>query len=127
MERYESLRRGGGFAPAEIMSSLRELMWEKVGPVRSEAGLTEALGMVEGLRNKLPLSMAATGSAMLEALEAPMALDVAEMIIRSALARKESRGAHFREEYPEEDESWLKVVVLEKGGGGEMEVSTRPV
>ena len=127
MERYESLRRGGGLAPAEMMSSLRELMWGKAGPVRSEAGLTEALGEVEGLRNKLLLSMAATGSAMLEALEAPMALDVAEMVIRSALARKESRGAHFREEYPEEDESWLKVVVLEKGGGGEMEVSTRPV
>jgi succinate dehydrogenase/fumarate reductase flavoprotein subunit len=127
MERYGSLRRGGGVAPAEMMSSLRELMWCKVGPVRSEAGLIEALERVGEFREKLPLLMAATGSAMLEALEAPMALDVAEMIIRSALAREESRGAHFREKYPEEDEGWLKVVVLVKGGGGEMEVSTRPV
>jgi succinate dehydrogenase / fumarate reductase flavoprotein subunit len=64
---------------------------------------------------------------MLEALEAPMALDVAEMVIRAALAREESRGAHFREDHPEEDEAWLKTVVVARGSDGGMGVSTRPL
>ena len=55
-----------------------------------------------------------------------MALDVAEMIIRSALERKESRGAHFRVDYPELDESWVKTVNLRKDADG-MTVTTRPL
>jgi succinate dehydrogenase/fumarate reductase flavoprotein subunit len=129
IKRYEAIMRvnESAVSPGEVMSSLRELMWERAGPVRNEDELRGALSELSALKERAAGMSAPTGREMLVALEVSMALDVAEMIIRSALERKESRGAHFREDYPEEDASWLKVVVLERGGGGEMAVSTRPV
>jgi succinate dehydrogenase/fumarate reductase flavoprotein subunit len=129
MRRYETLMGvdDDAASPGEVMSSLRALMWERAGPVRNEAELREALSELAALKERASGMSATNGREMLVALEVGMALDVAEMVIRSALERTESRGAHFREDYPEEDEGWLKVVVLERGEGGEMAFSTRPV
>jgi succinate dehydrogenase/fumarate reductase flavoprotein subunit len=126
--RYVALRsRGGGVPPVELMSRLRELMWEKAGIVRREARLTEALSGLQALREEASSLRVSSGDEMRVALEIPMALDAAEIIVSAALERKESRGAHFREDYPEEDDGWLRTVVLERGADGEIVVSTRPV
>jgi succinate dehydrogenase/fumarate reductase flavoprotein subunit len=109
------------------MSWLRELMWEKAGIVRGEARLMEVLSELRRLRGEASSLRVSSGDEVRVALEIPMALDAAELIVSAALERKESRGAHFREDYPEEDEGWLKVVVLERGAGGGIAVSTRPV
>ena len=109
------------------MSRLRGLMWEKAGIVRSELRLMEVLSELIGLRGEASSLRVSSGNEMREALEVPMALDVAEMIASAALERRESRGAHFREDYPVEDERWLKVVVVEEGGDGGMRLSARPV
>jgi succinate dehydrogenase/fumarate reductase flavoprotein subunit len=58
-----------------------------------------------------------------EAIQVPYMVDVAEMIVRSALFRTESRGAHYREDYPETDPKWLKHTRIKKN----MEPSTVPV
>ena len=50
----------------------------------------------------------------------------AEMIVRSALLRRESRGAHYREDYPETDPSWLKHTRVTKKDGV-MELAAAPV
>lgn len=130
LERYKSIRKGGKLrsaSPEEVMSKLREIMWEKAGIVRDREGLEEALKGVIELKNEVPRLASSTGMEMLVALEVPMALDAAEMIIRAALERRESRGAHFREDYPEEDEAWMKTVVIAKGEDRLMMVSTRPL
>jgi len=51
---------------------------------------------------------------MLAALELEMALDTSEFIIRAAMERKESRGAHYRLDYPVEREEWKKTIILSK-------------
>ena len=125
---YSDLRSSErGSPPSDLMSRLRELMWEKVGIIRGESRLTEALSGIQTLREEATSLKVSSGNEMREALEATMAVDVAEMIVKAALERRESRGAHFREDYPAEDVSWLKVVVVETGGGGVMRLSTRPV
>ncbi len=68
--------------------------------------------------------MASRGRDMLVALEAPMALDAAEMIVRAAMERRESRGAHYRSDYPLEDQKWLKPVIISEANGGAMRLTT---
>jgi succinate dehydrogenase/fumarate reductase flavoprotein subunit len=128
LERYDSVKgKVGSVMPEELMSTLRELMWKKAGIVRDEPMLKVALAGVMGLKKSVEGVSASTAREMLVALEAPMALDVAEMIIRAALERTESRGAHFRGDYPKEDDGWMKIVVVTKGADGGMSLTTRPV
>jgi fumarate reductase (CoM/CoB) subunit A len=128
LQRYDRIRgEGSPVKPEEIMSELRALMWEKAGIVRDEDSLRIALGSVKGLKRRAEGVSAANGREMLVALEATMALVVAEMIIMAALERAETRGAHFRNDYPEEDDGWMKTVVLSKGKDGDLVLATRPV
>ncbi len=117
----------GGSDPLELMAAIKRLMWMKVGLVRTEKGLKEALEGVKELKRKAKNIAARTSREMLVALEVPMALDAAGLILRAAMERTESRGAHFREDYPDEDDSWIKTVILRKGKGDEIDVSTRPI
>jgi succinate dehydrogenase / fumarate reductase flavoprotein subunit len=62
------------------------------------------------------------------ALDLENLLTVSEAIARAAIERKESRGAHFREDYPAKDSSWGKTtLVLSKGRSGEMELRREPL
>jgi succinate dehydrogenase / fumarate reductase flavoprotein subunit len=62
------------------------------------------------------------------ALDLPSLLTVAEAITLSALERKESRGAHFRDDFPSQDKEFAKVnIVVRKGPGGAMRVAREPV
>lgn len=62
------------------------------------------------------------------ALDLENLLTVSEAVARAGLERKESRGAHFREDFPAKDEAFGKVnIVLKKGPGGEMEIRREPI
>lgn len=104
--------------------NLRNLMWEKVSFRRDERGLGEALDEVCRIRqedlSRLPLTTRSKrfNRELIEILEMENLLTFSELVIRSAQVRKESRGAHFREDHPEQDdENWLKHVVIGKIGG----------
>jgi fumarate reductase (CoM/CoB) subunit A len=86
----------GKWKPTEALSLLREIMWNDVGPVRTRKGLTQALEKIdrltgEGVRStdarELGLAVAVTNS-----------FRTARAIAEGALARKESVGAHYRED-----------------------------
>ncbi len=113
LDRYESLlRRDQGYGAHEIMVRLRETMWAKAGIIRDSSSLSEAFEEVFDLKLMADRMAAKNGRDMLVALEVPMALEVAEVIIRAAMERKESRGAHYRTDYPREDPAWLKSIVI---------------
>jgi succinate dehydrogenase / fumarate reductase flavoprotein subunit len=94
------------------MARLRETMWAKAGIIRDSASLAEAFETVFDLKRMAERITAKNGRDMLYALEAPMALESAEMIIMAAMERKESRGAHYRTDYPKEDPGWLKPICI---------------
>lgn len=114
---------GGGRdqKPSPLKNRLKEIMWSLVGIVRSEEGLREAAEKVEELAVEVrKLNLPGDPLDMAEYLELVFAVRLAPLIIRSALRRQESRGAHFRLDFPQTDDThWLKrtLVSLDPDGG----------
>jgi fumarate reductase (CoM/CoB) subunit A len=124
---YERLiRQETGYTPRSLIGVIRETMWEKVGIVRDSTMLVEAFETIQDLRNSARRLMTPPGKKMISALEIPMALDAAEMIVRAAMMRRESRGAHYRLDHPEEDPAWVKTIVISKKNSA-MQVTTVPI
>ena len=109
------------FKVFDLRKRIRQSMLQGAGIVRSEKTLLEALQKIRQLEEEargLRVSGDWKHNAALRALlELQGMLSLAECIVQSALFRKESRGAHFRKDYPAEDEKWLVNVVCKKSGG----------
>ena len=88
----------GGGETEKILQQVRDLMWRQVGIVRTRAGLQNAISELQDMRPQLPDVATRRGC------EAVNVHQVATLIARSALARQESRGAHYRTDYPETDD-----------------------
>ena len=115
LERYEKLAsRDTGFTPPTLMDLVRVNMWENVGVIRDSTLLVEAYQRLNEIRDSTRRILAKPGKQLLSALEIIMALDVCEFIIRAAMERRESRGAHYRLDHPEEDPEWRKTIILSK-------------
>jgi len=97
----------------DIMSSMQEVMMEKVSVFRMKSPITEALEKIKELKDRYQMiALQDKGNCfnrdLLDALELGHMLDLAEVIAMGALHREESRGAHSREDYPERnDETYL--------------------
>lgn len=81
-----------------LRNTLRETMWEKAGIIRNKDFLNEALNVLNELKLDFNQPYKCRDS---EEYEFRSLLTISELIIRSALMRKESRGGHFRDDYPE--------------------------
>ena len=132
-EEIEALRgRRTGENTAHIRHDLADVMMDNVGVYRDEALLTEALRQVRALHERFTrASVQDKGKTfntdLLEAREVGYLLDCAETTVVSALARKESRGAHAREDYPERDDvNFLSHTLATRAEGGPR-LSYKPV
>ena len=125
---------GGGKdgGPFQVQEELQTGMQNLVGIVRREDEMRRALDQIAALRRRAA-RVAVSGNREYNpgwhtALDLDCLLTVSEAITRAALDRKESRGAHFRDDYPKKDDAAGRVTtVIRKGSGGEMQVAREPV
>ena len=104
----------GPYGVSEIRNELQEIMWKTAGLFRNQDGLENGLKKVNELKQKFKEVQVGDKSkifntALIYAMELENLLDLSECIILGALNRKEHRGAHYREDYPQRDDrNWLK-------------------
>jgi len=115
--RLETMFSDQGLHPGKLIRELKEVMWFNAGIVRDRQSLDRAMETVMGTEGVRAL-VAAPGD-LIRFLEFRNMRLVGEMICRSALVRTESRGSHFRSDYPQENnDDWLKNIRVEKKGSG---------
>ncbi len=125
-------RGAAGVNPYQIQQTLQEWMQDLVGIVRTESEMQQALEMIAKLRREAA-EVGVPGNRHYNngwhtAMDLSNLLDVSEAITRAAIMRKESRGAQFREDFPQKDAEWGKYnLVVRRGSDGEMLVDKRPV
>lgn len=105
--------RNGRFRVHELRVMVRRAMWNNCGIIRDEDKLTQLLQYLEEIKGKLNEIYASTRSEILEAFELQSLVKVSEMVALSALNRRESRGAHYRSDFPKRnDNEWLKHICI---------------
>jgi succinate dehydrogenase / fumarate reductase flavoprotein subunit len=111
-----------------VQDALQETMQDLVGIVRAQGEMERALKMIGTLKQRAARA-AVRGNREYNpgwhtALDLRNLLTVSEAITRSALERKESRGGHFRDDYPEKDAAFGTVnLIICRGAGGEMQLT----
>ena len=112
----ENLGEPSGENVFKLRSALEDLMWEKVGVVRNHRDLAAAVEELRELKERAAIAATpgepASNASWNAALDLTNLCVNAEMVARSALQRTESRGAHYREDFPDSDPAWLKNIYL---------------
>jgi succinate dehydrogenase / fumarate reductase flavoprotein subunit len=121
---------GGG--PYQIQQELQTLMQTLVGIVRTESELKQALKDIDRLKERArQVSVAGNreyNPGWHTALDLSNLLTVSEAITRAAMERRESRGGHFRDDYPEKDPTAATYnIVIRKGEDAQMRLSREPI
>jgi len=120
-----------GEGPFQVQHELQAAMQELVGIVRDEAHMQKALGELDAFRARAR-RVAVRGHREYNpgwhtALDLRNQLIVCEAIARAAIERKESRGAQFREDYPEKDPEAARFNIVVRANGDRMELVRRPI
>jgi succinate dehydrogenase / fumarate reductase, flavoprotein subunit len=125
-------QQSGAENPYQIQHELQSMMQDEVGIVRNDHEMRKALEGIGKLRERAA-RVAVYGNREFNngwhtALDLPNLLTVSEAIARAALDRKESRGAHFREDFPEKDPEAAKFnIVIRQSSEGDMQLERVPV
>lgn len=113
----------GSLTPIQIKDEIRSIVWEDMMYEKSEQGLQRALRRLDAVRREMLPRLALRTSTtrfntdLMDALDLDDMLDVCEMCAHASMARTESRGPHFRVEFPYTDnEKWLKRIVISREG-----------
>ncbi len=101
-------RQVSGCQSPPSLSELQNMMWEKAGIIRSKDGLTSAADTLAGWQALMP---PADGRASYELSNMVL---TARLLVEAAIIREESRGAHFRSDFPRPQPRWRRHIVLTK-------------
>lgn len=125
-------RGAAGESPYAIQYELQDTMQDLVGIVRKESEMNKALETIEKLKSRAAKS-GVPGNREYNpgwhtVLDLPNLLTVSEAITRSAIERKESRGGHFRDDYPTKDKAYETFnIVMRRGPDGKMQLERRTI
>ena len=111
----------------KLKKMLKTWMWEKAGLIRNNAGLEKTIDQNDQIKQEmLPRLKASSLRELKEILEIRNMSQVAEMVARAAKLREESRGAHFRTDFPyRDDRKWLANIFI-RNQDGQMKLEIRP-
>ena len=127
-----ALDRSTGPSPFDVRQQVQEMNWNKVGVARTGKDLAQALTDIEALADAVA-GVKVTGPSVYNmmyttALDLRSMIDVSRMVALSALAREETRGAHFRQDFPEQrDDYGLFNLMLRRGSDGKPALEKRAV
>lgn len=134
IRRFEKARNASGKERiGSILGDLQAVMMDNVSVFRKESGLNQTLETLRSLKERYRQTSLTDSSRrfnreLMDYFELGHMLDLAEAITHGALWRKESRGAHFREDYPtRDDEKYLFHSMVALNEAGELQMGTRPV
>jgi succinate dehydrogenase / fumarate reductase, flavoprotein subunit len=118
--------------PYQVQYALQDMMQDLVGIVRTESEMRRALDCIETLRTRAGRTGVGGhreyNPGWHAALDLHNLLTASEAITRSAIERRESRGGHFRDDFPDKDPAFGKFnIVVRKGRDGRMELSRVPI
>jgi succinate dehydrogenase/fumarate reductase flavoprotein subunit len=118
LKRLESFHGESKLDPNDLEREIKNLAWESAGVVRNEIGLKAGVDRFEEIRrDKIPLLRGNDQRSWIKALNCANLAWVGEMVTRSALERRESRGQHYRDDYPVKEKGlpkWIKISKNEK-------------
>ena len=129
---FDRAGQAGAENPYQVQSDLQNTMQDLVGIVRQESEMQRALSEITRLEDRASRS-AAEGHREYNpgwhtALDLSNLLTVSRAIALSAIERKESRGGHFREDFPDKDAAAGKYnIIVSKGGDGRMQISRETI
>ncbi|MFW6147578.1 MAG: FAD-binding protein [Thermodesulfobacteriota bacterium] len=113
--RIKSLFSAGREELRELGRGLKTVMWQNAGIIRDRKGLEEALEKISVIESRTENAGVQDYRQLITYLELRNLLLLSKMVCRAALLRTESRGAHYRSDYPsEDDENWLKNIIIVK-------------
>jgi fumarate reductase (CoM/CoB) subunit A len=114
--------RKSGLRPITGKREIQEIMWDSAGVVRDSAKIEKGLGLLAALKEEAGTHLAVTpgkkfNREILDAFEFNHMIRISTLILKAAGARRESRGAHYRLDFPFPDnKEWLANIVLQKSG-----------
>lgn len=123
-DRIKGIMEGEGeFRPYQIRQKLQRCIWENGSFRRNEVKLRRTLREIRKIGKEAELMHPASTTRifnyeLVEAIECYNMLMTAEMVVRAALLRRESRGSHQREDYPLTDDNWATNILIWKGKRG---------
>ena len=129
---FERGASANGSGPYQVQQELQVMMQDLVGIVRRESEIVRALEAIQHLKERAR-RVGVTGNREYNpgwhtALDLGNLLTISEAVARAALERKESRGGHFRDDYPQKDSAYGSFnIVIRKGVDGSMQLAREPV
>ena len=116
--RIEGLIKKGSIKANDFKEKIKQLMWENVAIIRDEKSLNYALKELMSMRDDLDSIDVSDeveyNTSLITALEVINMVEICILIVKSAILRRESRGAHFRSDYPESKDEWKRSIVINK-------------